>query len=173
MEKRFSSMGSAATNKGSRRVGGSCRCAGQPRLAHLPGVHKTTRRGMPCARGSGPPKATNGSSTLPLAWKTGSFGASESLRGVRWMRTPELLSSGTGRLGPGGTASEDGKLAYNILNSSVSIYQISVSDHGQKLGPTFQLPLPEGGSYTSPSLSRDGRWMAYDTSNPASPTPSC
>jgi Tol biopolymer transport system component/DNA-binding winged helix-turn-helix (wHTH) protein len=82
---------------------------------------------------------------------------------------PELLSSGNGRLGPGGSASEDGKLAYNIWNSSASIFQISISDRGQKLGPTFQLALPEGGSYTSPSLSRDGRWMAYDSYNPGKP----
>ncbi len=82
---------------------------------------------------------------------------------------PELVSSGNGRLGPGGSVSEDGKLAYTIWNSNASIFQISINDRGQKLGPTFQLALPEGGSYTSPSLSRDGKWMAYDTSNPGKP----
>jgi Tol biopolymer transport system component len=60
-------------------------------------------------------------------------------------------------------------LAYTIWNSNASIFQISISDRGQKLGPTFQLALPEGGSYTSPSLSRDGKWMAYDASNPGKP----
>ena len=99
-------------------------------------------------------------------WKLWRIGISS--RGVM-DENPELLSSGTGRLGPGGTASEDGKLAYNILNSSVSIFQVSVSDRGQKVGPTFQLALPEGGSYTSPSLSRNGRWLAYDTYNPGKP----
>jgi Tol biopolymer transport system component len=84
---------------------------------------------------------------------------------------PELLSSGNGRLGPGGSVSEDGKLAYAIWNSNAnaSIFQISIGARGQKLGPTFQLALPEGGSYSSPSLSRDGKWMAYDTSNPGKP----
>jgi len=82
---------------------------------------------------------------------------------------PELLSSGNGRLGPGGSASDDGKLAYTIWNSRASIFQVSISDRGQKVGPTFQLALPEGGTYTSPSLSRDGRWMAYDTYNPGQP----
>ena len=84
-------------------------------------------------------------------------------------KNPELLSSGNGRLAPGGSVSEDGKLAYTIWNSNASIFQISISDRGQKLGPTFQLALPEGGSYTSPSLSRDGKWMAYDTSGPGKP----
>jgi Tol biopolymer transport system component len=46
---------------------------------------------------------------------------------------------------------------------------MSISDRGQKVGPTFQLALPEGGTYASPSLSRDGRWMAYDTYNPGKP----
>ena len=36
-------------------------------------------------------------------------------------------------------------------------------------GPTFQLALPEGGSYISPSVSRDGKWMAYDTYSPGKP----
>lgn len=82
---------------------------------------------------------------------------------------PELLASGNGQLGVGGSASEDGKLAYNLLSSSVSIYQIPIGKRGQKLGPTLQLPFPEGGDYSSPSLSRDGRWMAYDNSNPGKP----
>ncbi len=99
-------------------------------------------------------------------WKLWRIGISP--RGVM-DENPELLSSGNGRLAPGGSVSEDGKLAYTIWNSNVSIFQISISDRGQKLGPTFQLALPEGGSYTSPSLSRDGKWMAYDTSNPGTP----
>jgi Tol biopolymer transport system component len=82
---------------------------------------------------------------------------------------PELLSSGNGRLGPGGSVSEDGTLAYSIWYSNASIFQISISNRGQKLGPTFQLALPEGGSHTSPSLSRDGKWMAYDTYIPGKP----
>jgi len=78
----------------------------------------------------------------------------------------ELLASGNGRMGPGGSPSEDGKLAYDLSASSASIYQISIDDRGRKLGPTLQLPLPEGVIYGSPSVSRDGRWMAYDASIP-------
>jgi DNA-binding winged helix-turn-helix (wHTH) protein/Tol biopolymer transport system component len=81
-------------------------------------------------------------------------------------QNPELLSGGNGALGEGGSAAEDGKLAYNIWNSSISIYQIPTGDRGQKLGSTLQLPLPEGGDYLSPSVSRDGKWMAYDSASP-------
>jgi len=100
------------------------------------------------------------------SWKLWRIGISS--RGVM-DENPELLSSGNGRLGPGAAASEDGKLAYTIWNSRASIFQVSISDRGQKLGPTFQLALPEGGSYISPSLSRDGRWLAYDTYSPGKP----
>ncbi len=100
------------------------------------------------------------------SWKLWRIGISP--RGVM-DENPELLSSGNGSLGPDGSASEDGKLAYTIWYSNSSIFQISIDDRGQKLGPTFQLALPEGGSYTSPSLSRDGKWMAYDTSKPGKP----
>jgi DNA-binding winged helix-turn-helix (wHTH) protein/Tol biopolymer transport system component len=78
----------------------------------------------------------------------------------------ELLASGNGKIGPGGSPSEDGKLAYDLSASSVSIYQISMDDRGQKLGATLQLPLPEGAIYRFPSVSRDGRWMSYDASIP-------
>ena len=44
---------------------------------------------------------------------------------------PELVSSGNGRLGPGGSVSEDGKLAYTIWNSNASIFQISINDRRQ------------------------------------------
>jgi eukaryotic-like serine/threonine-protein kinase len=83
--------------------------------------------------------------------------------------TPEIIASGNGRLGPFGSASRDGKLAYTISSVSVSIYQISMSDRGQKLDPTLQLPLPEAGLHNSPSVSRDGKWMAYVTNTPGKP----
>jgi hypothetical protein len=81
---------------------------------------------------------------------------------------PELLATGNGNFGPV-AASADGKLAYRIGTSGGSIFQVSIGDRGQKLGPTFQLPLPESGTHVSPSLSRDGKWMAYDTSKPGKP----
>ena len=54
-------------------------------------------------------------------------------------------------------------------SSDDAIYQIPISERGQKLGPTFQLPLPVGGIHISPSVSRDGKWMAYDSSIPGKP----
>jgi DNA-binding winged helix-turn-helix (wHTH) protein len=79
--------------------------------------------------------------------------------------SPELLISGAGVLGRGGSVSEDGRIAYNIWSFSQSIYQISTDQRGQKLGATLELGLPDGGSHRSPSVSRDGRWMAYDSFN--------
>jgi Tol biopolymer transport system component/DNA-binding winged helix-turn-helix (wHTH) protein len=76
-------------------------------------------------------------------------------------KTPELLADGNGELGPDGSVSEDGKLAYNIWSFEKVIYQIPTGDHGQKSEATLQLPLPEKGEYNSPSVSRDGKWMAY------------
>jgi eukaryotic-like serine/threonine-protein kinase len=81
---------------------------------------------------------------------------------------PELLATGNGYFGPV-AASADGQLAYRIGTSNGSIFQVSIGDRGQKLGPTFQLPLPESETHVSPSLSRDGKWMAYDTSKPGKP----
>jgi hypothetical protein len=83
--------------------------------------------------------------------------------------TPEIVASGNGGGGLFGSPSRDGKLAYSIWSGSESIYQISVSDRGQKLGPTLQLPLREAGVHLSPSASRDGKWMAYVTDTPGKP----
>jgi Tol biopolymer transport system component len=52
---------------------------------------------------------------------------------------------------------------YDIWNASSSIYQIAIDEHGRKLGPTEELPLSEGDSHTSPFVSRDGRWMAFNS----------
>ena len=77
---------------------------------------------------------------------------------------PEQLISGTGQLGYGGSVSEDGKLVYLTVSFTESIYEIPIGSRGQKLGPTLQLPLAEGGDYRSPYVSHDGKWMAYDAS---------
>jgi DNA-binding winged helix-turn-helix (wHTH) protein/Tol biopolymer transport system component len=77
---------------------------------------------------------------------------------------PELLTSGTARLGYGLSVSEDGKLVYATRTFTRSIYEIPTDIRGRKSGPTAQLPLPEGVDYGSPSLSRDGSWLAYDAS---------
>jgi len=75
---------------------------------------------------------------------------------------PELLTSGTVRLGYGLSVSEDGKLVYATRTFTNSIYEIPTDSRGRKSGPTAQLPLPEGVDYSSPSLSRDGSWLAYN-----------
>lgn len=76
---------------------------------------------------------------------------------------PEQLISGTGHLGHGFSVSQDGKLIYTLLSSTNSIYEIPIGSRGEKDGPTLQLPLPEG-DFSSPSVSRDGKWMVYDSS---------
>jgi Tol biopolymer transport system component len=83
---------------------------------------------------------------------------------------PEQLTSGTGRIGFGASLSEDGKLAYfTAPNFSASIYEIPTDDRGQKLGPTLQLPLSGEEDERSPSVSRDGRWLAYDATRAGKP----
>ena len=136
---------------------------GQPRLVHLTGVEQNHR--LDAAVRAWVRSADNhewiiySTSTLEN-WK---FWRAAVSSGGAIDQTPELLASGIGNLGPGGSVSADGKLAYNLWSSSVSIHQISIGDHGQKLGPSLQLPLLDAGSYTSPSVSRDGRWMAYNS----------
>jgi DNA-binding winged helix-turn-helix (wHTH) protein/Tol biopolymer transport system component len=142
---------------------------GQPRLAQLPGIEQNyfhaaaVRRWI---RNANNREWIIYSTGGRESWKLWRIGISP--RGAI-DQNPELVASGNGMLGPGGSASEDGKLAYNIWISIESIYQISINDRGQKLGPTLQLPLPEGGRHRFPSVSRDGRWMVYDSSNPGKP----
>ena len=142
---------------------------GQPRLAQLPGIEQNYAPAIAVRtwiRNANEKEWIIYSTASHESWKLWRIGISP--RGAMDEK-PELVASGTGSLGPGGSASEDGKLAYNIWSSTVSIYQISIGDRGQKLAPTFQLPLPEGGWHYSPSVSRDGKWMAYDSSNPGKP----
>jgi DNA-binding winged helix-turn-helix (wHTH) protein/Tol biopolymer transport system component len=139
---------------------------GQPRLAQLPGIEQDYLPAVAVRtwiRNANNREWIIYSTASPESWKLWRIGISP--RGAI-DENPELVASGNGSLGPGASASEDGKLAYNIWSSTVSIYQISISDRGQKLAPTLQLPLPEGGRYSAPSVSRDGRWMAYNSSNP-------
>jgi DNA-binding winged helix-turn-helix (wHTH) protein/Tol biopolymer transport system component len=142
---------------------------GQPRLAQLPGIEQNYLSAVAVRawiRNANDREWIIYSTANHESWKLWRIEVSPQ---GRIAQTPELVAAGNGRLGPGGSASEDGKLAYNIWSSTVSIYQISVSDRGQKLAPTLQLALPEGGSHKSPSVSRDGKWMAYDSSNPGQP----
>lgn len=79
---------------------------------------------------------------------------------------PEQLTTGTGWFCCTSSVAEDGKFVYATQNYTESIYEIPIDSRGQKSGPTLQLPLPEGGNYSSPSVSRDGRWMVYHASIP-------
>jgi len=74
---------------------------------------------------------------------------------------PELVTAGTGGLSYGLSVSEDAKLVYATRTFTESIYEIPLDSRGQKSGPTVQLPFLQGVDYGSPSLSRDGRWLAY------------
>jgi eukaryotic-like serine/threonine-protein kinase len=142
---------------------------GQPRLAHLPEVEQNYQPAdavRAWVRTADHREWIIYSTSNLESWKLWRIGI---LPEGAIDEKPELLASGNGQLGGGGSASEDGKLAYSIWSSNVSIYQIPISERGQKLGPTLQLPFPEGGDYSSPSLSRDGRWMAYDTSDTGKP----
>jgi eukaryotic-like serine/threonine-protein kinase len=142
---------------------------GKPRLAHLPGAEQNIL----------PPFAVRAwirttddreriiySTTQSRSYKLWQIGISP--RGD-FDEKPELLASGSGDIVDSGSASVDGKVAYTIKDKIDAIYQIPIGEHGQKLGPTFQLPLPMAGTHLSPSLSRDGKWMAYDSSNPGKP----
>jgi hypothetical protein len=83
------------------------------------------------------------------------------------------VSSGNGRLGPSGSASRDGKLAYTISSVSVSIYQISMSDRGQKLIPPSSYLYPKRGFTTlRPCPATESGWHTSRTPR-ASPTSSC
>jgi eukaryotic-like serine/threonine-protein kinase len=106
------------------------------------------------------------STTTPQNWKIWRIGISA--RGTI-DGTPEIVASGNGGGGPFGSPSRDGKLAYMVWSASASIYQISIGDRGQKLGPTLQLPLREAGIHNAPSVSHDGKWMAYVTNTAGKP----
>jgi Tol biopolymer transport system component/DNA-binding winged helix-turn-helix (wHTH) protein len=143
--------------------------AGQARLAHLPGAERNYD--LPYAvrgwlRTADDREWIIYTTTNTESWKLWRIGVSR--RGAIDDK-PELLVSGNGQLALCCSMLGEGKLAYSIWGSSVSIYQIPISDRSQKLGATVQLPLPEGGSYGAPSLSRDGRWMAYDSFQPGKP----
>jgi eukaryotic-like serine/threonine-protein kinase len=142
---------------------------GQPRAVHLAGVEQNYR--LDAAVRAWVRSADNHewiiySTATVENWKLwrGAVSSGDAIG-----QTSELLASGAGTLGPGGSVSGDSKLAYNLWGSSTGIYQISIGDHEQKLGPSVQLPLLDAGTYTSPSVSRDGRWMAYNSFNIGKP----
>jgi Tol biopolymer transport system component len=135
---------------------------GEPRLLLLPGTEQDEAGGGLPAWGSG--KDGGQWIIYPLSkgevWKV--FRVGVSAQG-QIQGKAEQLFSGTGRLGYSFSVSQDGKLMYEIVSVTSSIYEIPTGSRGEKSGPTLQLPLPEG-DFRSPSVSRDGRWMAYDSS---------
>jgi DNA-binding winged helix-turn-helix (wHTH) protein/Tol biopolymer transport system component len=142
--------------------------SGKPRVAHLPGVEQNVEPAFAvCAwiRTADGRESIIYSTAQPRSWKLWQIAISS--RGD-FDEKPELLASGIGHLSSG-SASADGKVAYRIRDSTGAIYQILISERGQKLGPVSQLPLPLAGTHLSPSVSRDGRWMAYDSNNPGEP----
>jgi DNA-binding winged helix-turn-helix (wHTH) protein/Tol biopolymer transport system component len=81
-------------------------------------------------------------------------------------QNPKLVASGVGTLQEVTSVSGDGKLAYCLVDVAASIHQVSMDSRGQKSGPTLELPLLQNGSHLFPSVSRDGKWMAYSTHTP-------
>jgi len=135
---------------------------GEPRLLRLPGVEQNGVGALVRAWGRGKDggkwiiySLSNGE-----AWKVLRVGVSAQ---GQIDGKPEQLISGTGHLGGSFSVAQDGKLMYGIVSRTNSIYEIPTGGRGGKSGPTLQLPLPEG-DFRSPSVSRDGRWMAYDSS---------
>jgi Tol biopolymer transport system component/DNA-binding winged helix-turn-helix (wHTH) protein len=142
---------------------------GKPRLAHLPGVEQNAEPAYAVRtwiRAADNREWIVYSSAQPGSWKLWQAGISP--RGD-FDEKPELLASGIGELPESGFASVDGKVAYTIRDHDDAIYQIPINERGQKVGPIFQIPLPQGGIHLSPSVSRDGKWMAYDSYNPGKP----
>jgi eukaryotic-like serine/threonine-protein kinase len=143
--------------------------SGQPKLAHLPGVeqnHSPAFAVHAWIRAADDREWIIYSTTKLQSWKL--WQVEVSPRGD-FDKKPELLASGSGDLTQSGSAAADGKFAYSFRESNEAIYQIPISERGQKLGPIFQLPLPVAGTHLSPSVSRDGKWMAYDSYNSGKP----
>jgi Tol biopolymer transport system component/DNA-binding winged helix-turn-helix (wHTH) protein len=136
--------------------------AGEPRSLRLPGAEQGEVGGLVRAwgRGQGGGQWMIYSLSNGEVWKVLRVGVSAS---GQIDGTPEQLISGTGHLGDSFSVSQDGRLMYAIVSHTSSIYEIPTGSRGEKSGPTLQLPLPEG-DFRSPSVSRDGRWMAYDSS---------
>ena len=136
---------------------------GKPRLAHLPGVeqnHDPAFAVHDWIRTADDREWIVYSTAQSRSWKLWQI---EIPPQDESHQEPELLASGSGDL-TAGTASADGKLAYRIRVRDYAIYQIPTSLGGQKLDPTSQLSLPLGGNHVSPTVSHDGKWMAYNSS---------
>lgn len=134
---------------------------GKPRLANLPGL-EADRTGFPAVRAW--TRTRDGRDWIVYSvstedtWKLFRV---ESSRNGEVGKRPQELASGAGVLAPGGAFAEDGKLAYSTLNFGGSIFEVPINERGQKQGPTVQLSFSEEGSYSAPSVSRDGRWLLY------------
>ena len=81
---------------------------------------------------------------------------------------PEQLTFGSGVSGQG-DFSADGKLVYDFATYGGQIWVVPVdADRAQTLGPPEQVTNTDGVLNDSPSISRDGRWLAYVATTPVS-----
>jgi Tol biopolymer transport system component/DNA-binding winged helix-turn-helix (wHTH) protein len=77
------------------------------------------------------------------------------------IREPEQVVSGSGFLGQVASAADAGQVVYSVGTPNEQIFHLAVDDRGREQGPVAEVPLTEGARYFSPSVSRNGRWMAY------------
>ena len=78
---------------------------------------------------------------------------------------PEQLTSGTGLI-QDAALSDDGKLAFASASLNEQIYAIpTIVDRGVRLEEARRVTFTEGLRNHSPSVSRDGRWLAYAATN--------
>jgi Tol biopolymer transport system component/DNA-binding winged helix-turn-helix (wHTH) protein len=136
---------------------------GEPRSVSLPGVERDDMgswKALACVRSNSGGQWIIYSVFKGERWKI--FRVRASSQGQIDSK-PEELAYGTSLIGVGwASVSDDGKLVYTIGKGASPIYEIPTGGNDPKPGPPLQLPLAEGGIYFSPSLSHDGRWMAYD-----------
>jgi eukaryotic-like serine/threonine-protein kinase len=142
---------------------------GQPRLAHLPGI-----RGSESAedavrdwvRSADDREWILYATSDPDIWHL--WRVQVSLQGTVAEKA-QLLAEGNAGIAPFGSLTRDGSIAYVVVDSHDSIFQIPLDDRGHKSGPLENLSLHEANKQGAPSLSRNGKWMVYESAAPGKP----
>jgi DNA-binding winged helix-turn-helix (wHTH) protein/Tol biopolymer transport system component len=80
--------------------------------------------------------------------------------------TQEQITFGVGEIGYSVSVADDGKVAYPTFTSRQTTFAIPIDSRGQKSGPASEVLLSPGTDSYSPSISRDGRWLAYVEDTP-------
>jgi Tol biopolymer transport system component len=80
--------------------------------------------------------------------------------------TPEQITFGVGEIGYSVSVADDGKVAYPTFTSRQTTFAIPIDSRGQKSGPVSEVLLSPGIDSYSPSISRDGKSMAYVEDTP-------